>query len=196
MRVDTTQQRVQQSLLPSERLLWSGAPDPAAHFTRSDLFLVPFSIFWAGFVVFWEAGAVTQGAPLFFVLWAVPFVLIGLHMLVGRFFYKSFAKRRTVYAITDRRVLVLGPGARTDELPTTGSALAMSVSHFAGRLSVRFGAPAPSPFGMLASSEMYVNTGMDFFTRSQPGVVRFVDVADVLGLQAALNTLRALQART
>ncbi len=33
---------------PDEQVLWTGRPDPAKRFTRSDLWLVPFSLMWTG----------------------------------------------------------------------------------------------------------------------------------------------------
>ena len=50
-------------LLPNERLLWVGRPDPEVLFTPIDAFLVPFSIMWGGFAVFWEAGVISSGGP-------------------------------------------------------------------------------------------------------------------------------------
>ncbi len=93
-------------LLPHEKVLWSGTPDPAIRFTSRDLFMIPFSILWGGFAIFWEVSVMTDGAPFFFQLWGIPFVLIGLYLMVGRFFIDAWARRNTVYAVTDRRVLV------------------------------------------------------------------------------------------
>jgi hypothetical protein len=42
----------------------------------------------------------------------VPFIAIGLYMVVGRFFYKHYRKKQTVYGITTRRALVAA-GARS-----------------------------------------------------------------------------------
>ena len=70
-----------------------------------DLYTVPFSIMFLGFSVFWEASVIWGGAGPLFVLWGIPFIAIGLYTLVGRFFYVRYLNRRTVYAITDRRVM-------------------------------------------------------------------------------------------
>ena len=57
---------VDRHLSPAERIEWVGRPDPARHLTRSDAFLVPFSIIWGGFAIFWEATAIAGGAGPFF----------------------------------------------------------------------------------------------------------------------------------
>ena len=72
-------------LRPGELLLWSGRPDPNVHFTGADAFLIPFSIMWAGFAFFWESAAFRSGGPIFFKLWGIPFVAMGLYIVFGRF---------------------------------------------------------------------------------------------------------------
>jgi hypothetical protein len=47
------------------------------------------------------------GPPLFFVLWGIPFVLVGLYFMVGRFFLRAWWKRNTHYAVTNKRVVAL-----------------------------------------------------------------------------------------
>ncbi|HUA40131.1 MAG TPA: hypothetical protein VMA32_01080, partial [Streptosporangiaceae bacterium] len=106
--------QLQQYLRPGERLLWSGRPDPTVWLTAADMFMIPFSILWGGFAIFWEIG-VSSGGPNFGTIWGIPFVALGLYMIFGRFFYKKYRKKRTCYGITDQRALVaIGPGQLSD----------------------------------------------------------------------------------
>jgi hypothetical protein len=92
-----------------ERVLWSGRPDSRSWFVSSDLYLVPFSLLWGAFAIFWEASAVTSHGGLFFDVWGVPFVAIGLYMIAGRFIVRRRLMRRTAYAITEQRAIAIRP---------------------------------------------------------------------------------------
>lgn len=94
-------------LTGGERLLWSGRPAQGLLFTLHDLFLVPFSILWCGFAIFWETSVMAANAPLLFKLWGVPFVLVGLYFVFGRFLVDAWLRSGTIYGVTDRRVLIL-----------------------------------------------------------------------------------------
>ncbi|BCY08413.1 hypothetical protein [Actinoplanes sp. L3-i22] len=95
-------------LLPDERVLWEGRPRRTRVIRRSDTLLIPFSLVWCGFVIFWESQVLADGAPLFAVLWGVPFILIGIYFVAGRFLVRGVAIKRTRYTITNRRLLVHG----------------------------------------------------------------------------------------
>jgi hypothetical protein len=43
-------------------------------------------------------------------IWGIPFVLIGQYLIWGRFIYDAWLKRRTYYAVTNRRVIVVQNG--------------------------------------------------------------------------------------
>ena len=66
---------------------------------------------FAGFAIFWETSVLSAAnSPIFMKLWGVPFLLIGLYLVVGRFVVDAWARRGITYAVTDRRILILRRG--------------------------------------------------------------------------------------
>jgi hypothetical protein len=110
--------KVQQELRSGESVHWAGTPNPHVIFHSDDWAMVPFSLFWGGFSIFWEAsvlgywgnGPRSGGPSIFMAIWGIPFVLIGQYLIWGRFFYDGWLKRRTYYAVTNRRVLIVQEG--------------------------------------------------------------------------------------
>jgi len=101
-------------LVHDERVIWTGRPDPAKHFSKTDAFAIPFSLLWGGFSIAWEVAAVASGG--IFGVFGLPFVAMGLYLIFGRFIHKARVKRRTLYAVTDKRVLKLVRRRRGDVL--------------------------------------------------------------------------------
>src|SRR5216684_1936911 len=78
---------IQTQLASGERLVWEGQPAQGIVFRADDTFTIPFSLLWGTFAFFWEYSVLSTARPqLFFALCGIPFVAIGLHFLVGRFF--------------------------------------------------------------------------------------------------------------
>lgn len=101
------EQEIVQQLGSSESLLWSGKPRKGIIFRGSDIFLIPFSIMVCGFAIYWEYTAVRLGAPFFFMLWGIPFVLIGLYFVFGRFFFEAKQREKTYYGLTTERIIII-----------------------------------------------------------------------------------------
>ncbi|HEX2899453.1 MAG TPA: hypothetical protein VHS96_07010, partial [Bacteroidia bacterium] len=58
-----------------EELVWTGRPKTGIVFRPSDAVMIPFSIVWCGFAIFWMVMATANGAPFFFTIFGIPFVL-------------------------------------------------------------------------------------------------------------------------
>jgi PH (Pleckstrin Homology) domain-containing protein len=98
---------VTRELASGERLLWTDQPRRGLRLRYSDGFMIPFSLLWGGFAVFWEVSVIRSGGPAFFMLWGVPFVLMGMYITVGRFFADARQRARTYYGLTDQRVVII-----------------------------------------------------------------------------------------
>jgi hypothetical protein len=96
-----------QHLDPGERLLWSGQPRQGIRFQSQDLLLIPFTVMWCGFAVFWEYMALNKGGPIFFGLWGLPFVAAGLYIVFGRFWVAARQRANSYYGVTNERVLIV-----------------------------------------------------------------------------------------
>ena len=92
-------------LMSGEYVIWNGKPGKGHLLTKYDTYMIPFSIMWCGFAIFWETSVLTGGAPFLFKVWGIPFVCVGLYVVFGRFIMKSYVRKETVYVITNKRVL-------------------------------------------------------------------------------------------
>ena len=94
-------------VIDGETVVWSGRPAQGLLFTSRDWLLIPFSLIWCGFSIFWETTVLSlPTAPLFMKLFGAAFVLMGLYFVAGRFLLDAWVRSGTQYAITNNRVLI------------------------------------------------------------------------------------------
>jgi len=163
----------QDELLDGEEILWMGQGDRRRLFTSYDLFLIPFSLFWCAITVPMLLIGLTGGNIIGVLM---PHGWIGLYMLFGRFIVKYLNKRKTYYAITSDRILIVS-GLVTRHFQ------AFSLGHlptlekyvgWGGVGTITFGEPPPKTWWR-RNQINYSNTGMEMFGQMLPG---FYDIHD------------------
>jgi hypothetical protein len=88
---------------PDEKVIWEGAPSRQLFlFRSSDAVLIPFAAFWALIALVIGAQGLASGS-LFHAVFQLIFPIVGLYLLIGRFFWEAYKRRRTVYALTNKR---------------------------------------------------------------------------------------------
>jgi hypothetical protein len=104
-------QQIPPELFSDESIFWAAMPNTRIMFHSDDWAMIPFSVLWLGFFVFWEADTLgwtgKHQLDWFSQLWGIPFLIVGNFMLGGRFPWDAWVKRRTYYAVTNRRVILL-----------------------------------------------------------------------------------------
>jgi hypothetical protein len=100
-------------LLSGEHVLWEGDPYNGLILRPIEAFLIPFSLLWGGFALFWNVSVRftdQNGSDVPFKLFGLPFLVAGLYVTVGRFLVDMHIRRRLRYAVTDRRILIYKQG--------------------------------------------------------------------------------------
>jgi hypothetical protein len=137
---------LERQLSAGETLIWNGRPKQGLMLRPSDALLIPFSLLWGGFALFWEAGVVADGAPFFFMLWGIPFLIVAAYITVGRFFVDAYIRAKTSYGVTNERVLIIaGLFSRTVKTLPLQTLSEISLRQYAdGSGTITFGPEMPS----------------------------------------------------
>ena len=181
-------QCLQSELIAGEQVLWSGQPERAP-FCKRDILEWPFGVFWLAFSIFWMYGVsgrfdnkAGKGSP-WFVLFGIPFVLIGLYLVMGKFLYRYWKRGRTYFAVSNKRVLVITNAARKtcisaylESLPAITKSIGRS-----GVGTLRFGNPLP------AYARWW---GFPWADESADGVPAFYDIRDAEMVFRLVSELR------
>lgn len=122
-------------LAPGETILWRGKPEKGHLLSAGDAVMIPFSIFWCGFAVFWFVSAMQVGA---FALFGIPFVCVGIYITVGRFFHMAHRRKNTAYVITTAKI-IRRQGRRIDMLDAKTMPAIHVTARTDGTGTIRFG---------------------------------------------------------
>lgn len=89
-----------------ERLLWKGAPATGTRVTNTGITQSIFGVFFLGFSVFWVGLGANTGGGLTVALFGAPFVMVGLWLVAGHWFYDAYKRKHSRYALTNKRALI------------------------------------------------------------------------------------------
>lgn len=164
-------------LFSGERVAWTGKPKQGLALTSKDSLLIPFSLMWGGFAIFWnfsvwnfpEGG---EGPDWFSRLWGLPFLVAGLYLIAGRFFHDAHIRKRILYAVTDQRVLMLR---------TTGSSKLTSLDvHRLPRLELTEFADGTGTIDFDGGDSDWLSAGREFgfWTPALSKAARFFRIAE------------------
>jgi hypothetical protein len=103
--------RLRRELLPNERLIWSGRPVLVPNLFVTTRLFPPFAVLWvvvsAGRLVSVVRGWRRDEVGFEVVAVASLLLALGLWLLLGPVLRQWLRARRSTYAVTDRRILVL-----------------------------------------------------------------------------------------
>jgi len=125
-------------------------------------------------------------APIFMVLWGGLFLLVGLYLTIGRFVFDAWIRAGVLYALTDRRILILRsrPSVRFQSVSLDRLPEATLNETSGGRGSIRFGAPI-AIWGNRSLG------GMGSWTPSLDPTPQFLAIDDVKKVFARVQALAA-----
>lgn len=131
--------------MAGETTVWKGQPHQGLLLRPADALVIPFSLLWASFALFWNIEVWCADTPLFFKLFGLPFLLAGAYATVGRLWLDMRMRRATTYSVTTERVLI-ARGSKTVSLDIAHLPALELTEHPDRTGTIRFG-PAASLLG-------------------------------------------------
>jgi len=95
---------IEQYLEAGEKIIWTGQPKQGMMFSAFDVWMVIFGFIWTSGVLGWIYAA--WEAAIWFAMFGLPFLLVGLYLIFGKFYFDTRSRASAIYAITNRRVII------------------------------------------------------------------------------------------
>lgn len=180
-------------LRKGEEVLWSGHPDRAAFLSKGDIILVPASLLWSAmalsFAIPMLSAVRTDNDVLPFVLFfAIPFAVMAVYCMFGRFAFRLWVKSRTHYLVTNERVVALskvfGNNVHASFIDEIG--LVNSVRSMRGAGSIWFG---DAPWWMINLGSSALDSPVPL--PGGPGPVVFYDIRGANEVRELITELRS-----
>lgn len=159
--VETTE--VDAYLVEGEEVLSLRHPQQGLIFRKRDIPISAFMLVWTSFAAFWTIGATAMGGP--FGLFGLPFLGVGLYMLLGRHFMNAKKRKDTVYALTNHRLLIKAAGSLTSlPLENLASINLTESGDDGGTITIPRAHPTtPTPTANLGGHEIHLESGVREF---------------------------------
>ncbi len=181
--LDSAEATISSQLQDGEQLLWSGRPRQGLLLQNTDIIVIPTTLLFSGFIFYWEYEVVTTHQFWVLQLWGIPFVLLALFLVIGRFFIDAAVRGKTYYGLTDRRIVsVVGDKTTSYALGDISGMGASAARNGVG--NIVFGVP-----GTTVPNDMSAILGS-----SRSGWPQWSLIDDARGVRAQIETARqALQ---
>lgn len=156
---EAPEQMIGRLLVPGEALLWSGAPPEGILIRPMEMLFTPLNVGVCGFAGFMEFIAVSS-RNVFMMVWGIPFLLMSVYLLAGRFVAEAWLRANTYYAVTDQRVIIALAlfGLKVVESLDLNKLDTMAIAEGPdGRGTITFGV-RPSPTGAFSPRGRLVRT--------------------------------------
>jgi hypothetical protein len=184
---DEGRARLERELAPGERVAWAGHPSPGAY-ARSAWLLMVFGLLFIAFGVAWIVATGASGPQLagmavsFSFMWPVGLLPLGVGVLMLLApVWMSASAGRVVYAVTDRRALVVTP-----VLFRGVSARSFSPAQLASAERIE---RADGSGSLVFARDPYSSTSSDGVTTHGHRSVGFLGLADVKSVERCVREL-------
>jgi hypothetical protein len=99
-------------LSKDEKIVWEGKPKQGIVLRYTDIALIPFSIIWTIATLIFELVSFEPDFPIYLSIIGIPFLIIGLFLLIGRYILDTKRRKNIFYWITNKRIIIKGEKLR------------------------------------------------------------------------------------